>query len=107
METEAEAKANEMVPHSCVYVIATDDSLHFVHGCSHRHHLASNFNSHELCTNEAAIKSVCGRGSMVYTHAYSTMKHTVDVAVYRGLPVGQMEPQYLFNENFVESYPRN
>jgi len=40
----------------------------------------------------------------VYAHAY-TMKHTVGVAVWRGLVVGQMEPRNLFNENFVESYP--
>jgi len=39
-------------------------------------------------------------------HAY-TMKHTVGVAVWRGLAVGQMESQNLFNENFVDSYPRN
>ena len=35
------------------------------------------------------------------------MKHTVGVAVWRGLAVGQMEPRNLFNENFVDSYPRN
>ena len=35
------------------------------------------------------------------------MKHTVGAAVWRGLPVGQMEPRNLFNENFVDSYPRN
>ena len=41
--------------------------------------------------------------STVYAHAY-TMKHTVGVAVWRGLAVGQMEPWNLFNENFVDSY---
>jgi len=35
------------------------------------------------------------------------MKHTVGVAVWRGLAVGQMEPRNLFSENFVDSYPRN
>jgi len=35
------------------------------------------------------------------------MKHTVGVTVWRGLAVGQMEPRNLFNENFVDSYPRN
>ena len=44
--------------------------------------------------------------STVYAHAY-TMKHTVGVAVWRGLAVGQMEPRNLFNENFVDSYLRN
>ena len=39
-------------------------------------------------------------------YAY-TMKHTVGVAVWKGLAVGQMEPRNLFNENFVDSYPRN
>ena len=34
---------------------------------------------------------ICGRGSTAYVHAY-TMKHTVGVAVWRGLAVGQMEP---------------
>ena len=41
----------------------------------------------------------------VVVRAY-TMKHTVGVAVFRGFPVGQMEPRNLFNENFLESYPR-
>jgi len=50
--------------------------------------------------------AVCGHGSTAYAHAY-TMKHTVGVAVWRGLAVGQMEPRNLFNENFVDSYPRN
>jgi len=35
------------------------------------------------------------------------MKHTVGVAVWRGFAVGQMEPQNLFNEKFVDSYARN
>jgi len=35
------------------------------------------------------------------------MKHNVGVAVWRGVAVGQMEPRNLFNENFVDSYPRN
>ena len=50
-------------------MLATDHSLHFVRGCSHRHrqHLASDFDS-------------------TYAHAY-TMKHTVGVAVWRGLAV--------------------
>jgi len=46
---------------------------------------------------------------MAYVHAY-TMKHTAGVAVWRGLAVhvGQnlMELRNLFNENFVDSYPR-
>ena len=41
-----------------------------------------------------------------YAHPY-TMKSIVGVAVWRGLAVGQMEPRNLFNENFVDSYPRN
>jgi len=77
-------------------------SLHFVRGCSHRHHLASNFNSHKW----TAVKSVCGHGSTAYVRVY-TMKHTAGVAVWRGLAVGQMELQNLFNENFVDSYQRN
>jgi len=36
-------------------------------------------------------------------HAY-TMKHTVGVAVWRGLAVGQMEPRNLY---FIDSYLRN
>jgi len=36
-----------------------------------------------------------------------TIKHTVGVAVWRGLAVGQMEPQNLFNKNFADSYLRN
>jgi len=83
-------------------MITTDHSLHFVRGCSHCHHLASDFDSHEW----TAVKSVCGCGGTAYAHAYA-MKHTVGVAVWRGLAVGQMEPRNLFNENFVESYPRN
>jgi len=43
---------------------------------------------------------------MVYVHAYA-IKHTAGVAVWRGLAVEQMEPRNLFNENFVDSYPRN
>jgi len=35
------------------------------------------------------------------------VKHTVGVAVWRGLAVGQMEPRNLINENFADSYPRN
>ena len=65
-----ELLSNLGIPHSCDYVIATDHSLHFVRGCSHRHHLASDFDSHEW----TAVKSVCGRGSTAYAHAY-TMKH--------------------------------
>ena len=38
---------------------------------------------------------------------YLWLKHTVGVAVWRGLPVGQMEPRNLFNKNFVDSYPWN
>ena len=36
-----ELLSNLGIPHSCVYVITTDHSVHFVRGCSHRHHLAS------------------------------------------------------------------
>jgi len=35
--------------------------------------------------------TIVRRGSMAYVHAY-TMKHTVGVAVWRGLAVGQIEP---------------
>ena len=52
------------------------------------------------------VANKSGRGSTAYMHAY-TMKYTVGMAVWRGLPVGQMEPRNLFNENFVDSYLRN
>ena len=68
--------------------------------------VASEFDSR--ANEQLGVKLVRGRGrgSTAYAHAY-TMKHTVGVAVWRGLPVGQMEPRNLFNENFVDSYPRN